>query len=58
MEIRPKQVLVWRNSRYEVKTLPFSFGGRVGKTNTNIKEANELYDRLASEAEVIKENAK
>lgn len=45
MDIKPKKVLVWRNGRYEVKTLPLSKGGRVGKTTQNIKEANEVYRR-------------
>lgn len=45
MDIKPKKILVWRNGRYEVKTLPLSKGGRVGKTTQNIKEANEVYRR-------------
>ncbi len=48
-EIKPKQVLVWRNGRQEVKTLPLSHGGRVGRTTTNNQEAFELYKRIASE---------
>ncbi|MBL8283596.1 MAG: hypothetical protein JNL15_01160 [Acinetobacter johnsonii] len=48
-EVKPKQVLVWRNGRQEVKTLPLSYGGRVGRTTTNNQEAFELYRRIASE---------
>lgn len=48
-KVKPKQVLVWRNGRQEVKTLPLSYGGRVGRTTTNNQEAFELYRRVASE---------
>lgn len=49
MRSEPKQILVWRDGKQVVKTLPFSYGGRVGKTSTNKKEAFELYKRLNSE---------
>ncbi|WP_171492761.1 hypothetical protein [Acinetobacter ursingii] len=49
MIIKPKQVLVWKNGKPEVKTLPFSKGGRVGRTTRNTQEANDLYKRLNKE---------
>lgn len=55
---KPKQVLVWRNGRYELKTLPLSQGGRVGRTTINIKEASEMYERIASEAREVASHEK
>ena len=45
-QVEPKQILVWRNGKQEVKTLPFSYGGRVGRTTKNNKEAFEMYERM------------
>ncbi len=54
---KSKQVLVWRDGKHVVKTLPLSYGGRVGRTTTNNKEAFDLYKRLVSTAKEVKEHA-
>jgi len=54
---KSKQVLVWRDGKHVVKTLPLSYGGRVGRTTTNNKEEFDLYKRLVSTAKEAKEHA-
>ena len=57
MRSEPKQILVWKDGKQVVKTLPFSYGGRVGRTTTNKKEALELYERIGNTTKEGEEHA-
>lgn len=46
-KLKPKQILVWRNGKYEPKTLDFA-GGYVGRTTLNKERALAMYKQLAA----------